>query len=806
MTPRRPFFPSSLSSVTPSPRERRDARPAPILILLAAAFLGPALLTPGLLSAQVGIVEGRVRTADTGEHLSGIQISVEGTALGTLSSEDGWFRVAGVPEGEREIRATALGYNPVSRTIQVRGDETVRLEIALSEAAVELGGITVVGRSSGYVASETRAGTKIPSPLVEVPQSISLITRERMASQAVETQAEALRYTAGIQPETFGPDMLYDWMQIRGFQQYGQNLYRDGLQLRSASQAALRLNPYGAERMELLRGPASVLYGQGSAGGFLNYVSKTPRAEPSGEVTFQTGSYDRVQGAVDVTGPLDDDGTFLYRLTGLARSSEAQVDFSEDDQIFVAPALTWRPTSSTELTVLGDFQHDDAIRGTSFLPAEGTVLPNPNGTIPVDRRDGVPDFDGIDRDQFSVGHQLEHAAGDRWTLRSKSRYTSMENDYQISWGGGLQDDRRTLNRFWFSGLPTLDIFTLDNNASVRFLTGPVEHTVLAGVDFQRHILDERWEMGSVSPLDVFDPEYGNEVLQDPFFSSDLRRKQTQVGLYVQNQLRVDRWTLVLSGRRDEIDTETRDREAETTTNQSNDAWTGRVGLVYGADSGLNPYVSYSKSFLPLLGSNREGDNFEPERGRQVEVGAKYEPRTFDGFVSLALFDLRRQDVLTPNAEDPNFQSQTGEIRSRGVELEGVASPTPGLDVVATYTFLDTEVTESNAGDEGKRPIIVPEHSASLWLDYRLRGGPLGGVGLSGGVRHIGSTYGDAQNTLEVPAYTLFDAGLSYEWDRFRLGVTVHNLFDNVYVASCFTAASCFYGTTRTVRADLGYRW
>ncbi len=773
-----------------------------LLVALAVAVAAPGTL----IAQQTGSIEGRVTNAETGEPISGVQISLEGTRRGQLSAAQGEFFVPDVSPGTHTVEASSMGYGTVTREIRVRANEAVRLEIELATEAVELGGITVIGRRAGYVDSEAVSGLKVSSSLVEVPQSISVITRERIEAQGAETQAEALRYTPGIQSEVFGPDLLYDWTQIRGFQQYGQNLYRDGLQLRSASQATLRLNPYGAESYEVVRGPASALFGQSSVGGFINYRSKRPRADARGEVELQAGSYDRLQGAVDVTGPITEDGTLLYRLTGLARSAEGQVQFSSDDQIFVAPALTWRPTSSTTLTLMGDYQRDEAVRGTSFLPASGTVRPNPHGRIPVTRDDGIPGFDGFDRDQYSAAYLFEQHLGAEWTLSSRARYTGMENDYQIAWAAGLQDDQRTVNRFWFSGVPKLDILTMDNNVGVDFSTGPASHTVLVGLDYQRHVLDERFDMGPASSLDIFDPDYGDGSRGDSFFTSDHRREQTQLGVYVQDELQLDRWTFVLSGRHDWTSSEDRDRTAGSTTEQESEAFSGRVGLLYESEAGLAPYASYSEAFLPVLGSTASGEPFEPERGQQVEAGLKYQPQGATGYLTVAAFDLRRQNVLTPDPDNGNFQVQTGEIRSRGIELEGVASLYAGLDATATYTYLDVEVTESNAGDVGNRPIGVPSSTASFWLDYTVQEGGMAGLGGGGGVRYAGSSYGDAANTLEVDGRTLVDATLHYDWDPFRARLNVSNLFDEVYVASCFTAGSCFYGTARTVRVTLDYRW
>ncbi len=363
-------------------------------------------------------------------------------------------------------------------------------------------------------------------------------------------------------------------------------------------------------------------------------------------------------------------------------------------------------------------------------------------------------------------------------------------------------NRRTLNRAAFTSRADTDAFSIDSQAQVELTTGPLAHTLLFGVDYQHYDFDDTRGFGDAPSLDLYDPVYGAPVTKPPsFLDTDSAREQ--IGLYLQEQLKLyDRWVIALSGRQDFVSSDTKDRLAGTDSEQDDSEFSGRAGLVYLSDVGLTPYFSYSESFLPVLGTDAFGEAFKPETGRQYEVGLKYQPPGWNSLVTLAAFDILRQNVLSP---DPFNQVQTDEIRSRGVELGGVASLDGGLDIIVAYTYQDVEVTESNTGDEGNRPVATPKHLASLWADYILQGGLLAGLGFGAGVRYQGSSFGDAANTLESDDFTLADAALHYEWHGVRFAVHAQNLFDNDHVAACF-GSDCFYGVARTVIGSVRYRW
>jgi iron complex outermembrane receptor protein len=282
----------------------------------------------------------------------------------------------------------------------------------------------------------------------------------------------------------------------------------------------------------------------------------------------------------------------------------------------------------------------------------------------------------------------------------------------------------------------------------------------------------------------------------------------QTGLYLQDQIKFgEKWVLSLGGRHDRADSEIMNNRNGTRTVQHDKKFTGRAGLVYLSDSGFAPYLSYAQSFLPVVGLDPSGNPFKPETGEQYEAGVKYQPAGAKSFATLAVFDLTRQNIR--EFVPPTFQQrQQGEVRSRGIELEGVASFDSGLDLIASYTYLDAKITKSERpGEQGQRPDLTPKHMASLWADYTLRGGALNGLGFGAGVRHVGATWGDIANTVKVPGYTVADVALHYDWKDARFALNVHNLFDKKYVATAFNNGLITnFGAARTVKASVTYRW
>ncbi len=676
----------------------------------------------------------------------------------------------------------------------------------LPEVTVTAAGESAVGPGRGYVASRGTTATKTDTRLIETPQSISVITKDQLESQEADTLGEALRYSAGIKGETFGfDDRGFDtFVDIRGFP---SPVFRDGLRINAPGFSGLNTDPYLAERIEVLRGPASVLYGQGSLGGIVNQVTKRPLDKPFRELILEAGSFDRFETKFDVSDALSEDGTLDYRLTGRVATGESQVDFIEQDRAVIAPTLTWRPNADTTLTFLSSYSKDDlGGSSNSFLPAVGTVFTNPNGRIPVNRFTGEENFDALEREQYYLGYLLEHRFNERWSFRQNVRYDEADLNLKALFGGGLDASdpaQRSLTRFSFSALTDTKVLSIDNHAQATFSTGAAAHTLLIGLDYQSLDFDEQLGFDSAPSLDLYNPVYG-AIIPDPALFQDSVTEQRQAGLYLQDQIKFhDKYIVQLGGRYDWVSNDTENFGART-DDQSDREFTGRAGFVYLADNGLAPYVSYAESFLPVVGTSSGGDAFKPETGQQYEIGVKYEPPGANAFITLAAYDLTRQNALSADSSFTQFQ--IGEQRSRGIELEAVASLDSGLDLKAAYTYLDLEITDSAIPEEvGNTPDGQARHRASLRADYTVKSGQLAGLGFGAGVRYTGETFGDVGNSFEVDDFTLVDATVHYDWQRFRFALSAQNLFDKEYVERCFDTTGCFYGAAQEITASVRYR-
>lgn len=660
---------------------------------------------------------------------------------------------------------------------------------------------TGTGPVNGIVATRSATGTKTDTPLIETPQSISVVTADRMTQQGATTINEALGYTAGVLPGVYGLDTRFDWISIRGFDAYQPGFFIDGMLSRNNnSWAVQKVEPYGAERIEVLKGPPSVLYGQGNVGGMVNVISKRPLDEPLNEVQVRVGSHNRVESDFDFSGPATSDGKVLYRLTGVVLDTNSQMDFVEQKEVYIAPAVTWRPTTGTSLTLLGQYRKDDT------LPAPATYLPDPHSEIRRNLFVGEPDHDKFNREQWSTGYLFEHRIDSVWQVRQNLRFTSINADYKTVYGLGSSDGGVTLDRKVFVSDETSRLFTTDSQAEGKFVTGNVKHTVLAGLDYQLNRYDQRSGGAAVpGPFYLNNPNYGGG-LPDPVIDTDADTTLSQTGLYLQEQAKIaERLIVTLGGRYDWAKTDLDDRGAANgDANKTDEAFTWRGAVLYHDASGLSPYYSYSKSFFPQSGS---GQLFEPETGQQHEVGVKYEIPGVKSLFTLAGFDITRQNYLTYDANNNYLPRASGEIRSRGIEFEGAVEPVPGLEILAAYTWLPTFeiIKSSNSSEVGQRQPIVPEHSGSLWMHYQLQAGVMKGFGFGGGVRYIGESFGDVANSqfMTVPDFTLFDAVVDYETEDWRFAVNATNLADE----DTFTCwGTCYLGAGRNVMATVRRRW
>ncbi|WP_245284079.1 TonB-dependent siderophore receptor [Bradyrhizobium sp. Cp5.3] len=675
------------------------------------------------------------------------------------------------------------------------------------------------GHVDGVVATRSGTGTKTDSPLIETPAAISVITQAQIQAQAAQSIAQAVRYSSGVRSETLGADQRFDNVYIRGFL---ADQYLDSLRLLNFGIFAYPIiEPFNLERVEILHGPASVLYGQSSPGGIVDLVSKRPTLEPYHEMFISTGSYGRAQGGVDLSGPIDKNKEFLYRFTASGFDVGSQVDHVEYQRISIAPSLTWRPDNNTTLTVLGTYQHDPkAGFYNQLLPSGiGTITPNKGSYIPTSFYSGEPSFDKTDRTFGTVGYLFEHSFNNNVKVRQNLRYTDLSTDFAVVSPNGSQPDPTNLARGAFTTQESIRSINVDNQLETRFNAGPFEHTVLTGLDYI-NATDKRLNgQLLVAPvINAFNPVYGAPFGPVPS-TTNVRQRIEQLGVYAQDQIKFDRWVALLGIRHDLAQSRTETLTYATGVTaiapKSDTAVTKRGALLYKFDNGIAPYIQYTESFQPTAGTDFALRPFAPTTGQQEEVGIKYQPNA-NSLYTLAAFNLIQQNVLTPDT-DPSHGIgklvQTGEVRSRGIELEAKTEVSRELTVLASYTYLDNIVTRTNTPTQlGKHPVVAPMNSASAWADYTFHSGPLDGFGLSGGVRYIGETAGNTANTFYVPAVTLFDAALHYDlsalgpmFKGYSAQINATNIFDRTYVTLC-QDIGCYYGLRRNVIATLRYRW
>ncbi|KWF30686.1 TonB-dependent receptor [Burkholderia diffusa] len=699
---------------------------------------------------------------------------------------------------------------------QASGTATVRP----ADAAAVLPEIDVTGEadraSLGLVGLRTATATRTDTPVAEIPQTTNLVTAQQIEMTGATDLNQALRYVPGF--ATFGADTRTDWYAaLRGFT---PTLYVDGVPApNTAVIANWRVDPYTIDSIAVLRGPTSVLYGAGEPGAIVDAHTKLADGERIREAGVQIGNDARKQTMFDVGDTLDPDGKYAYRYVGVARDGNAVTGPNADRRVAVAPSFRWRPTADTSLTVSASFLQDHGDISSNFLPAAGTVLPNPNGRLSQDIYMGDPAFNDYRKKQWSLGYALEHRVDAMWTLQQDVRWSRLSLDDATVFGNGFAPGSTT-NMMRTAGLFQLNYSRLDidNRAQARFATGPLEHTLLLGLQFDRQTTTNSVWLALAPSLNLYHPVY--LPVTAAIFSGrtslgrfDQYTAMNTLGAYAQDQIRWNRWTLTLGGREDRVSARFDDRVARTGTQQDISAFSGRIGLTWQGDAGFAPYASYSTSFDPVIGVRMYGGGLpKPTRGVQTEAGLRWQPPGRNLMLTAAVYRIDQTNVVTPTPPSLDrtgtSSMQTGKVRSRGVELSAVGKVTRELSIVASYAYQDVKNVQANDASLNNWPVSVPlpRQMASLWADWTWHGGALAGVGVGAGVRYQSALAGAPDNLLTVPSATLYDLAMHYDLRHWRFALNVANLFDRRYVSGCQSYAVCVFGNERTVLASAKYNW
>lgn len=659
-------------------------------------------------------------------------------------------------------------------------------------------------------AKETsKAGTKTDTPLIETPQPISVVTDDLYLAQGAVSVADTLRYVSGVQPNSYGPDSRVDSSFIRGVDPLQ---FRDGMRDIFSYYASIRSDPYNFSQVEVVRGPASVLFGSGSIGGLINLVSKTPQFKAGGEVSVRYGSFDNKEALADLTSPLTDN--LAGRIVAKVRDANTQTDYVKDDRVLFAPSLLWRATENTDVTVIGLYQDDHGGSTAQFLPLFGTLYANPNGKLDNSLFIGKPGWDRYDGTLFQGTALVEHRFSDQLKLNLKARaidsdltyLTHYPDNYSNPLNPFLDADQRIMGLYSDGSYARLNILSTDNNVQYDFSTGEnIKHKLLAGVDYSWNRVQKTSGFG-YEFIDIYDVDYSSLSdysggLPPTFGISTTDVRQEQLGFYIQDQIRLyDRASIVLGARRDDVTT-----EAVGSADEEADATSLRAGLIYEIVKGVSPFVSYTESFEPISGINSTGSPFKPKEGKQYEAGVKFHPDDVT-LVTLTAYNIEESNrpVDDPSTSDPFDQTQAGGMTSKGFEIEASRLLPGDYEIIANYSYVDAQIDGTNQQLEN-----VPKHNASIWATKTIALPQEASLRLGGGVRYSSANYSygpSFPDGVKTPSYVLVDALAQLSWKKWLFSLNATNLFDKEYYSACLARGDCFNGAERNIYGTLTYRY
>lgn len=753
--------------------------------------------------------------------------------VGTMSPEEGVRQVlegTGLQYAFTDTRTVTLQKAPVPVVLAAQADSNGVSESPAKQKPVKVPEIVVKevrerDDARTYVAEESNTATRTDTPIKDVPQSIQVITRKVIEEQRTFRLQNSLENISGINATDSGAS-LYENLIIRGFTATDRSYFRNGLIDPFAQFTAS--DTYNVRRLEVLKGPAAVLYGQGDPGGVINVVTNKPLADAAYSANATIGNFNFYRSELDATGPLNASKTVLYRLNVAGQKANSFIDFANRDLAAIAPSVTWLMGSRTTLTVDADYLRRWS-NDPYGLPAQGTIWGNVNGNIPRNRSTTLGDYSTFNRTSYRIGYDLTHQFDDKWSIRNAYRHSIVEDDRNnlYAFPDSLDADQRTLNRFQVlqPAVARRHAHSMITNVvgHLRFLD--MDHTLLTGVELRQEKTDQFiFTFAGAPTLDLFAPNYS---LPPSPFTGDNRSFQADnktAALYLQDQVTILPNLKFTGGVRfDYVHQSTQNNEGSNSSD--NTGVSPRLGIVYQPIESLSLYTSWNKGFQPSSPSsfNPDGALFKPERSTQYEVGMKTFMMDNRLSATLAWFHLTRENILTPNP-DPGLAAlgyavQTGEQRSQGIELDVTAQVTPGWNVITGYAYTDAEVTKDNDPTLlNKRLANVPYNKFTVWSTYHFQEGPLKGFGVGGGLfaysSRTASIFGDPIN---MPAYARADAALYYNhaleqgnWlgaKGLNLALNVRNLLDQRYVTTGQAGSTFFfYGEPFTVLGTVGLRF
>ncbi len=659
---------------------------------------------------------------------------------------------------------------------------------------------------TGYTVKTSQGAMKTDRPLITTAQSVSVITRQQIDDQGAMDVNQALNYTAGAFSNFAGAATRYDTVSLRGF--HGgdvDNIFLDGLRLMSdpGSYNVLQVDPWFLERIDVIKGPSSALYGQTVPGGLVMESTRRPQFRQEGHFSASAGTNNSNSVGFDYTNAINNN--WAFRLTGITRNSDTQYDHTREEKYALSPSLLWQPDEDTSLLLRAYLQKDPSGGYHGAVPGDGSITEHNGRKLSNGFYDGDSSLDRFKRREQIYSYEFAHRINDTWALRSNASYAHSSVDldqvYQIGWNSINPD---LLNRYYSGSRSSLAAFALDNQLEADFATGEIAHKVVIGAEYHQYKNQLSDASGEANPLNVRTGEAVGPSIAHAFYDS--QRRYYQTGVYLQDEMIWQKWHLDLSGRYDRIVSETEDETAMSRYRRQDDHVSGRAALLYAFDNGVSPYVSYSQAITPQSLSGADGNLLKPTTSEQYEAGLKYQPVGTSDLYSVALYDLTQKDVGN-RVVVGSYYIPAGKVHSQGIELEAHNQLTSRLSTLANYTLNHVRFKDSTDGNEGHTPYVTPNAMASAWAKYQFDYG----LSMGAGVRYIGRQWADNENTRRLPSATLFDAMIRADlsaWNSRLKGayvqVNANNLTNREYVSACYGTGYCYWGAERSVKVTVGY--
>jgi iron complex outermembrane receptor protein len=747
------------------------------------------LVSNSMLSQQPVVISGTVKDP-TGLPVPNarVQANVQSRTIAECTTTaSGEFQLQVVRSGSVSLRATASGFNDATRILQFSTDPIDGIAIILTPGSLAQS-VTVTGQADSYTVETENTATRMGITLMNLPQSVSIVNRSVIADQAAVTVAEALRNVGGVRQTGtyFG---AYDVLNLRGFTQSQTNTYfRNGARFAMLTP----LNAASLEQIEVMKGPASIMFGQITPGGAVNLVTKRPLENHRAEVMFRRGSFNSTDGIVDFTGPLSRKHGLFYRANFYGRRADSFRDQVNNDQWLLNPSLTWRARPETTLRLDAEFDRGFTLVDLGLAATDGRTFATVE-RLPISRFLGDPSAQHRSYRRFYAA-ELDHALTKNWRVRGFYNYAYMHRDVKQIAATSVATDQRTLNRRTNAFLQHWQNTLIQGDLIGNFNTGQARHTLMVGADsILSRLNGSQNSLSTAAPIDLFNPVYG--LPANFVYGRNVPSRNQQVGYYLQDQISFKNGLQFLIGARyngvQDFQAGTKDRDISP-----------RLGVVYRPQSWISLYGSFSQSFEAVNGFDFRNARFLPSLGRQTEFGVKNRWFGDKLTTTAAWFRLRRSNVLTPDPNNVGFSIQTGLQQSQGMEFEAHGAIRKNWRIIGAYTYLDTTILRDNVIPIGNSFAAAPRHSGSIWSTHSFQG-PLRRLGAGWGVFHTGSVFGNVQNLYRVPGYTTVDAQLSYQlFERTRLQFNTKNLFNERFYIAGSNLLGIFPGAPRSFAVSI----